>query len=238
MGNGGNKTVTKFTNASANETGHKISSEKPALFQLEERSEFQKVLSLIAIFENLDICNKDHVVLHFDTVNDGIPRNLCFIFEYHFDIHEKVTHNYQEFALPNRSILVCSYLTFRGLEHPEITIIVDRDIYFLQHYLVESLARCTSKLTVVVLQNSTTLTKVLEEWKKISWSINGKSFVARIHKEHLDIKKQKNGKIEVTFESEHYEKMEERFNSLPNNEDETKESKMKSLAKNLIAQNR
>ena len=166
MGNGGNKTVTKFTYASANETGHKISSEKPALFQLEERSEFQKVLSLIAIFENLDICNKDHVVLHFDTVNDGIPRNLQFIFEYHFDIHEKVTNNYQEFSLPNRSILVCSYLTFRGVEHPEITIIADRDIYFLQHYLVESLARCTSKLTVVVLQNSTTLTKVLEEWKK------------------------------------------------------------------------
>ena len=162
LGNGGNKTVTKFTYASAKETGHKISSQKPALFQLEERSGFQKVLSLIAIFENLDICNKDHVVLHFDTVNDGIPSYLQFIFEYHFGIHEKVTNNYQEFA-SNKSILVCSYLTFRGLEHPEITIIVDRDIYFLQHYLVESIARCTSKLSVVVLQNSTTLTKVTEE---------------------------------------------------------------------------
>ena len=117
---------------------------------------------MIAIFENLDICNKDHVVLHFDTVNDGIPSYLQFIFEYHFGIHEKVTNNYQEFA-SNKSILVCSYLTFRGLEHPEIIIIVDRDIYFLQHYLVESIARCTSKLSVVVLQNSTTLTKVTEE---------------------------------------------------------------------------
>ena len=162
MGNDGNKTITKFTYASANETGHKIGSQKPALFQLEERSGFQKVLSLIAIFENLDICNKDHVVLHFDTVNDGIISYLQFIFEYHFSIHEKVTNNYQEFA-SNKSILVCSYLTFRGLEHPEITIIVDRDIYFLQHYLVESIARCTSKLSVVVLQNSTTLTKVTEE---------------------------------------------------------------------------
>ena len=91
MSKSGNTTVTKFTHASGNETGHKISSQKPALFQFKERSEFQKVLSLIAVFEKLDLCNKDHVVLHFDTVNDGIPRNLQFIFEYHFDIHEKVT---------------------------------------------------------------------------------------------------------------------------------------------------
>ena len=194
---------------------------------------------MIAIFENLDVYNKDHVVLHFDTVNNGIPRNLQFIFEYHFDIHEKVTNNYQEFALPNRSILVCSYLTFRGLEHPDITIIVDRDIYFLQHYLVESLSRCTSKLTIVVLQNSPTLTKVTEEWKKKQlvdqWEIICSKDTQRTD---LDIKKQKDGKIKITFKSEHYEKMEERFNSLSNNEDETKESKMKSLAKNLIAQNR
>ena len=52
----------------------------------------------------------------------------------------------------------------RDIEHR----IVDRNIYFLQHYLVESLARCTSKITVVVLKNSTTLAKVTEEWKKKS----------------------------------------------------------------------
>ena len=131
-------------------------------------------------------------MLHFDTVNNGIPRNLQFIFEYHFDIHEKVTNNYQEFALPNRSILVCSYLTFRGLEHPEITIIVDRDIYFLQHYLVESLARCTSKLTVVVLQKSTTLTKVLEEWKKNQLVDHWKIICSKdTQRTDLDVKKQK-----------------------------------------------
>ena len=125
------------------------------------------------------------------------------------------------------------------MEHPDITIIVDRDIYFLQHYLVESLSRCTSKLTIVVLQNSPTLTKVTEEWKKKQlvdqWEIICSKDTQRTD---LDIKKQIDGKIKITFKSEHYEKMEERFNSLSNNEDETKESKMKSLAKNLIAQNR
>ena len=239
MGNDGNKTITKFTYASANETGHKISSQKPALFQLEERSGFQKVLSLIAIFENLDIYNKDHVVLHFDTVNDGIPRNLQFIFEYHFGIHEKVTNNYQEFA-SNKSILVCSYLTFRGLEHPDITIIVDRDIYFLQHYLVESLARCTSKLTIVVLQNSATLTKVTEEWKKNQLVDQWKIICSKdTQRKDFDIKKKKDSKIiEVTFKSGYCGKMEDIFSGFSNKEDEINESKMKSHAKNLIEQNR
>ena len=239
MGNDGNKTITKFTYASANETGHKISSQKPALFQLEERSGFQKVLSLIAIFENLDIYNKDHVVLHFDTVNDGIPRNLQFIFKNHFGIHEKVTNNYQEFA-SNESILVCSYLTFRGLEHPDITIIVDRDIYFLQHYLVESLARCTSKLTIVVLQNSATLTKVTEEWKKNQLVDQWKIICSKdTQRKDFDIKKKKDSKIiEVTFKSGYYRNMEDTFICFSNKEDEINESKMKSHAKNLIEQNR
>ena len=239
MGNDGNKTITKFTYASANETGHKINSQKPALFQLEERSGFQKVLSLIAIFENLDIYNKDHVVLHFDTVNDGIPRNLQFIFKNHFGIHEKVTNNYQEFA-SNKSILVCSYLTFGGLEHPDITIIVDRDIYFLQHYLVESLARCTSKLTIVVLQNSATLTKVTEEWKKNQLVDQWKIICSKdTQRKDFDIKKKKDSKIiEVTFKSGYYRNMEDTFICFSNKEDEINESKMKSHAKNLIEQNR
>ena len=164
MSNGRNKTVTKFTYAAANETGHKISYKKPVLFELLERSGFQKILSLIFIFEKLNIRNERHILLHFDTAN-AIPSTLQFVFKYHFAINENVTNNYQELASLKKSILVCSYLIFRGLEHPNITVFIDRDIYFLQHYLVESLARCTSNLTVVVLQNSATITKVIREWK-------------------------------------------------------------------------
>ena len=54
----------------------------------------------------------------------------------------------------------------------------------------------------------------------------------------FDIKEKNDGKIiEVTFKSEHYGKMEE-ISGLSNNEDEIKESKMRSHAKTLIEQNR
>ena len=47
-------------------------------------------------------------------------------------------------------IFVGNFRTFRGLEHSRITIIVDRDIYSLQHYLVECIARCTTYLNIVL----------------------------------------------------------------------------------------
>ena len=142
--------------------------------------------------------------------------------------------------MSNSSILVCSFPTFRGLEHLEITVIVDRDIYFLQPYLVESLSRCTSKLTIVVLQTSTTLTKITEEWKKNQLVDQWKVICSKdTQRRNFDIKKQDDDKIiEVTFKSEYYGIMEERFHDLLNHEDEVKESKRKSYAKNVIEQKR
>ena len=239
INNDGSKTVTKFTYAAANETGHNISSKRPALFELEERSEFQKILSLIAIFEKLDIRNKRHVLLHFDTANE-IPSTLQFIFKHHFAINENVTNNYQDFVLSNKSILVCSYLIFRGLEHPKITVFIDRDIYFLQHYLVESLARCTSKLTVVVLQKSATIIKVTDEWKTNQLVNQWKTICNNdTQRKKFIFKKQKDEKvITVTYQAEYYGKLEEKFNGLSSSKDETKESKMKTIAKNFIEQKR
>ena len=241
IGNSGSKTVTKFTYATADKTGHNINSKRPALFDLGERSEFQKILSLIAIFEGLDVRSKRHVLLHFDAVNDEIPSTLQFIFEHHFGMCKKVTNHYQEFALSNKSILVCSYLTFRGPEHSKITVVIDRDIYFLQHYLVELLARCTSKLTIVVLQNSATLIKVTEDWKNKMLVSQWKTICNKEKEERKDFvfKKQKDDNvINVNFKDECYRKLEKGFNGLSTNKDETNESKMKSFAKSLIEQKR
>ena len=242
IGSGGSKTVTKFIYATADETGHNINSKRPKLFELAERSDFQKILSLIAIFETLHVRSKRHVLLHFDPLNDEIPSTLQFIFENHFGMREKVTNHYQEFALSNKSILVCSYLTFRGLEHSKITVVIDRDIYFLQHYLVESLSRCTSKLTIIVLQNSATIINVTEEWKKNQLVNQWKTICNKEEKEERKdfvFKKQKDDNvINVTFKGQYYRKLEKGFNGLSTNKDETKESKMKSFAKNVIEQER
>ena len=158
---GGKSTRSNFAHAEVDNIGHKIETEKPLLFELGDEEEFQRGLSLVAIFTKL--IKSKHVVLHFDTKPNAIPSALRFVFDYYFD-GKKETTNFKEFET-SKKVLVCSYPTFRGLEYPRITVLIDRDIYFQQHYLVEMLTRCTSQLFVVALKNSPALTNVLEKWK-------------------------------------------------------------------------
>ena len=235
---GRSKTVSKFTYAEANETGHDIYTEKPTLFEIEDGPEFQKILNLIAIFEKLNIRKKEHVVLHFDT-NNEIPSTLKFIFEHHFKTHKRVTNKYEELTSPKKSILVCSFLTFRGLEHPEITVVIDRDIYFLQPYLVETLARCTSNLSVIILQNNETFNKVSEEWKSKQlvnkWKIE---CTKNAQKDDFTFNFKNDETIHMTFKHKYYKELEEVFNGISTIRDEIMESEMKLKAKTCIKQNR
>ena len=79
----------------------------------------------------------------------------------------RVTSEYKEFrrSTPEKTILVCNFRAFRGLESPAVTVVIDRDIYSIQHYLVEAMTRCTSKLAVVVLERSNTLSGITAQWK-------------------------------------------------------------------------
>ena len=190
-----NKIVNRFTYKPSKGTGHKIHVRLPELLEVTfDATEFQKALSLKVAFDKLNISNSNtnnkHVVLHFsDTRTNEIPK----LFEMAFRFLEKsdhVTSKYQEFKThaTGKSILVCNFRTFRGLENQTVTIVVDRDIYSLQHYLVEAMARCTSKLAVVVLERSLTLSGIIEKWMI---GLNGKQLI-----DHWKIEIEMEGKKE------------------------------------------
>ena len=160
-----NKTITSFLYEKVDKTGHKINTKKPVLWKVGDKSDFEKVVSLVAIFEERQLKRGEHVVLHFDIATNAIPDTFHFVFKHHFKIEEKITNNYKAFKSREKSILICSYPSFRGLEHPKITVVIDGDINYVKHYLVETLARCTTDLCIVVLQNSSTLKKITREWK-------------------------------------------------------------------------
>ena len=166
-----NEIVNRFTYETAEDTGHKISSEKPKLFEVcDNQIEFLKLSSLRVIFQNLNVPNSNrynkHVVLHFYTINDEIPKFFKRVFE-SLGMCGKVTSYYQEFRNNNngKHILVCSFRKFRGLEHPAVTVVIDHDIYSLQHYIVETIARCTTRLAVVILDKCDAVMKITEKWK-------------------------------------------------------------------------
>ena len=139
---------------------------------------FEKLLALNFVLRKLNIVksnsNNKHVILHFNTKTEKIPTIFVSAFEC-LGLSSKVTGNYQDFKYKMRkSILVCNFCSFRGLEHSNITITIEHDIYIVQHYLVEAMARCTSKLALVVLQRSETVSRIIEKWKD---GLQGKSII-------------------------------------------------------------
>ena len=213
--NGGNSTRSNFQHAEVDSIGHNIKTGKPLLFELGDKTEFEKSLSLVAIFAKLFNISKKHIVLHFDTEPNSLPSALRFAFDYHFRDNKETT-NFKEFE-SNKSVLVCSYPTFRGLEYPRIMVLIDRDIYFEQHYLVEMLTRCTSKLFIVVLQNSPALTNILEKWKTEELVNQWKTEISKKRNQTKDSKFNWNDEqriINGTIKSKYYEKLAEAFESL------------------------
>ena len=239
-GDKGIKTISEFQFAAADKTGHKIRSNKPAFFEVGDKSDFEKVLSLIAIFEHREIYKSEHVVLHFDTITNEIPNIFLFPLTHHFDLKEKLTNEYRALNPTKKSVLVCSYCTFRGLEHPKITIVIDRDIYYIQHYLVEALARCTTDLWVVVLENSPTLTDVTANWKAKQaikqWEI--KILIDASLEENVELESTSNENSDIIttkFKLEYYKKLKEKYVASVNT-DKNFESEKELAAKKIILQ--
>ena len=216
---GERKTTTKFLYAAADKTGHKIATQKPVLCEVKGKTGFQKIISLIAIFQARQIKNGEHVVLHFDTATNTIPEIFLFVFGHHFKMQGKITNNYEAFKSREKSILVCSYPRFRGLEHPKITVVLDRDIYYVQHYLVETLGRCTTDLCIVVLKTCSTLNKVTAEWKSKQvieqWNVEISKDAAATEDFKTELKSTKNCTlVNATFSFKYYEKLEKKFQEL------------------------
>ena len=122
------------------------------------------------------------------------------------------------------------------MEHPIITILIDRDIYYLQHYLVEMIARCTWELYIILL-NSTTLAKVTTEWKNKGlvnqWET--KIFQKDIQRENCVVDKDKNQNIiTATFKSEYYKTLKEVWNGLSASEDNNIATSIEQRAKETI----
>ena len=223
-----------FKYEKAAHVGHRVESSLPIVFELcSYDNQFQKILSLAAVFKNLNIdsstANCKHVLLHFNVNNDISWLGFkLFDLKYNTEVTNKVTNSYNDFK-ENASckyIFVGNFRTFRGLEHSRITILIDRNIYSLQHYLVECIARCTTYLSVILLGNHSNLTSIIQKWRE---GIGGKPLIEIrqiiLNKERKQLKNvdtRENERIIIDTFSHEYQTLQQTFNrpSFQNNIEE------------------
>ena len=213
-----------FKYEKATKLGHKGESKLPVLFELYHfDNEFEKIYSLAAIFENLQItritANSKHVLLHFNMDNEMLRLAFKLLdFKQKTKVTDKITNSYKDFKNDSleKYIFVGNFRTFRGLEHPRITIIIDRDIYSLQHFLVECIARCTTDLNIVLLGFNKSLDNITLKWKE---GISGEPLIdtRRIklnnkRNQSKDPGAKANEEITIDTFSQEYRKLQESFN--------------------------
>ena len=233
--------TSMFEYEEATDIGHRGESKLPVLLEICYcGNTFQKAYALTAAFECLQIrestANFKHVLLHFNFNNEVTKLAFKLLdLKHKSNVLDKVTYSYEDFKNEgcNKYIFVANFCTFRGLEHSRITIIVDRDIYSLQHYLVECIGRCTTYLNIVLFGTNKTLNTITQKWKEgnkgnpliRNWKIIAskdrqqsskiweiiRSPLNKLRTQFWDADTQKNEIITIDSSSQEYRKLEEIF---------------------------
>ena len=162
------KTTTNYTYVGHSEAGHKIESLKPKIFLPHHSGNaFENIASYSAVLNSLDICRRRFVIIHFEQSPPSILMKALNVTFKSMDSTFQVSLNVQDFlSKENNHLLLTNFRNVRGMEFENVIVVVNLEEYFLTHYLPEAIARCTSNLSLIMLQDKS-ISKKEETVKEI-----------------------------------------------------------------------
>ena len=179
------KTVTKYSYTCDSYIGHNIHGPLPILIEFQKTYNRKKLLALIAFFlkKVIHIESKSIAILHFESTNAPW---LYQLLQLESCLENLTLTGDVETFLASRSdkniVLVNSYDTVKGLEFSDVVLILEKNEYYLKHYIPEAITRCTSNLSVLIrpswnLKNrnpSNTVKNLVDYWKKMNMASSDK----------------------------------------------------------------
>ena len=149
------KTTTRYTYICQSEVGHAIESLNPKLIlPCHSGNTYENIVSYSAILHFLGICRQRFVIIHFEQSPPSFLIKALNIAFKSADLALSVSMNVQHFmSQENSYTLVTNFRHVRGMEFENVILLVDPEEYFLKHYLPEAIARCTSNLSLIMLQD-------------------------------------------------------------------------------------
>ena len=147
------KTITSYTYIRQSEIGHKIESLNPKLIlPYQSGNTFEVIVSYSAILHSLGISRQKFVIIHFEQSPPSVLIKALNVAFKSVNLSLSVSMNVQDFISKNVYTLVTNFRHVRGMEFENVILLVDSEEYFLKHYLPEAIARCTSNLSLIMLQ--------------------------------------------------------------------------------------
>ena len=165
------RTASKYSYTSNSEIGHGIGGSLPQLIELKPR-DLKGQIALIAFFLTRVSTSKRIAIIHFER-NEALW--LQKLFQLKIFQSFTMTNDVEEFLNSSAEmVLVTSYDIVKGLEFSEVLLILENNEYYERHYIPEAIARCRSKLYILIKspweknEQSDTIKDLVCHWKKVN----------------------------------------------------------------------
>ena len=167
--------VTTYRFFSFSTIGHTISGPRPNLVKLPSSASPSELVGLFAImFMVIRSENKRTALIHFEHDNPLWLKNL-FRFSTVFK-NLSITDDVGKFLSRSNEnlILIRNYNYVRGLEFPNVIVILDEDEYHLKQFIPEAMARCIKNLSIIIMASKNeieghdTVMELLNHWEIIN----------------------------------------------------------------------
>ena len=163
------KTVTKYRYTCESQIGHGIKGPLPQLVKLEFPADrFEQVALIASVLDKIITPEETQrtAVIHFELSDP--PLWLKSLFQ---TTNLAMTTEPEQFLTDKRKnlILVKNLDFLRGLEFPNVLLILDSNDHHLRQFIPEAIARCTSNLSVLIIpslnRQSDTVADLIDEWE-------------------------------------------------------------------------
>ena len=167
--------VTTYRYFSFSTIGHTISGPRPNIVKLPSSASPSEFVGLFAImFMVIRSENKRTALIHFEHDN---PQWLEKLFRFSTVFKNlSITDDVRKFLSRSNEnlILIRNYNWVRGLEFPNVIVILDEDEYHLKQFIPEAMARCIKNLSIIIkaskneIEGHDTVMELLNHWEIIN----------------------------------------------------------------------
>ena len=167
--------------------GHSIIGLLPKLIRISTSANHLEQLALIAfsLSSIIQINTKRIATLHFESKTPFWLKCLLQIKNFHgltvtFDAAEfkNLDLDQDQDKGKGQLVLVTDYSSVRGLEFPDVLLLLNENEYYLRYFIPGAMTRCMSNLSILIvpcdkkISQSETVSALVNEWKKVNSRYN------------------------------------------------------------------
>ena len=179
--------------------GHNIHGPLPKLIKISSSTDHLEQLALIAFFLSriIEIDTKRIAIIHFEP---KAPLWLKYLLQLTNFSTFKITSDATKFKNQDLDqdkqkeelVLLTDYRCVKGLEFPNVLLLLNEEEYYLKHFIPEAITRCMSNLSILLvssykrISHSETVSALVKKWEEVNHSDNNNPILETVELKFCD----------------------------------------------------